>query len=196
MPAHSVELCKPFLKLVDRNKCKGHEAEVEIVEKTASGAGTITITVGQPCLVFQPGREPTKWLAHTQCADGAFIVFEEDGSHLHIVELKSRLTAAEWDHARKQMEGMLVNAMALKGVINIPDYTKVICYVAFKKDDILPSKTASPITLKVGVGLPFAVAGTEGWLKGSITLLNKFVATVVKIQRDAEGNGAHSLTPA
>lgn len=163
--------------------------KLTIYEADKGGKGEVEFEYNLPCARFLPGKQPIKWLKNQKCADGAFIIFDGSDVHLHIVELKSRLVSSEWIKAIEQFEGMLLNALAMKSIINVDRFTSITCHISFTDDQMSPSRTTLLSGLKMGLGTRPPVSGSLEWLYERLSLLNAHQAKVVKIQRDANGVG-------
>lgn len=167
-----------------------------IKEASGSGKGTITFQVSSAFLAFQAvdDRPPTRWIKEKKCADGAFILFGDDETHLHIVEMKSGLRLKDWQHVRLQFKGMLLNAYAIKGLIDLDGYSKVTCYIAYSRDLLSPATPTTPVLRKFQLGTNKPLADIGDWLSGTIQLEKNITADIIKIKRDANGNGSHVVS--
>jgi hypothetical protein len=167
-----------------------------ISEAAVAGAGTITFMPPCQCTVFKPGESPISWLKSQKCADGAILTTNGAGQRIaHLVELKSKLTGGMWEAVKQQLEGMLHNVRAFCGVAGVDPPADLRVYVAFKTDAISKDKTTSPVLMKsaLGGGLPFG--GTVEWETEQVTLLGISDIPLIKVQRDAAGDGEATLKP-
>ena len=164
---------------------------VTIGERNPAGAGSITFDISRECIevLAKPSTHHFFWLSEQSCADGAFILFEgDDFVHLHIVEIKSKLTHKGWLTVRKQFSGMFLNSMALCGVIGLPEFKTVTCYIAYATENISSLTTASPVLLKGRLGLSATPFLLEDWVSGRVDAAWASAVPLVKLQRDAAGN--------
>lgn len=195
MPQSLLSRCKPHFSRLHHDRAWHNKETVEISEKATGGAGTITFNVSLPYLAFRAtdNNPPMHWLAASKCADGAFVLFDDEQAHLHIVELKSKLTAKEWKKVKLQFEGMLLNAMAVAGVIELSHFSSVTCYIAYAEDAISVEKNASPVFYKNLPGTSAAAPEIAEWLAEQLTALDKFKMTLIKLKRNSDGNATHSI---
>ncbi|UXT49616.1 hypothetical protein FY136_10345 [Agrobacterium tumefaciens] len=161
-----------------------------IEEKDEGGQGKAFFSSENACIIIRTNpKPPLLWaLQNRKCADGAFVTFNEEGYHLHLVELKSRLTQAEWSHVLLQFEGMYLTSLAACRLMNINSIQSVNCYIAFKRDKMAPAESASPILLKQLVGKDNPLNGHTSWVNAKVSLPFKTVAVLHKGQRDTDGN--------
>jgi hypothetical protein len=169
------------------------EADIEITEADPAGSGTVTFTHPARSIVFAPKEKRSLlWIKDAQCADGAFVTFDDDGVHLHITELKSTLNFGKWFKAINQFCGMFLSVTSAARLMQIRDFASVTCYIAFKADRIVTSASTSPALLKAPVGTA-ATAPRTSWEKEEIQLPFKTTAILKKIQRDALGNATFAV---
>lgn len=179
---HLLHLNKDYVSEVTGDFC--------IEEKDEGGKGKALFYVDNACIVFRTTpKPPLLWaLQNRKCADGAFLTFDETGCHLHLVELKSRLTHAEWSHVLLQFEGMYLTSLATCRLLNISSISSVTCYIAFKRDKMSPQESASPILIKPFVGKENPLNGQRSWNNERIELPFESVANLRKGQRDDAGD--------
>ena len=194
MSAH-LTLCKPHFVRLHADRVRQNLEVINIDETSAEGSGTISFSTSKFALSYQnrTNKPPIHWLLQGKCADGAFIIFDEDQAHLHIVELKSKLIPKEWKKACEQFEGMLLNSFAMAGIIELSVFDSITCYIAFSEDAISVSHNASPVLYKNLPGMVPQRHGLTEWLTSAVTLLSKYKANLIKIQRDAGGNASYNL---
>ena len=202
MSRDKFEECRKHLGRLNRHRVWEHNQEVVFEEKAKGGEGTITFQVEHPCIAIRPDSKtpPISWLASHNCADGAFVSFTPDGIELHIVEMKSRLGPSDWEEVKIQFIGMLYNALALKGVTHMPEFSSITCYIAFKLDRISVETSPTPISFKRGVGIAsiktqspaIQSKSISDFRSGNVDIASQSVR-LVKLQRDQNGNATLSL---
>ena len=163
---------------------------VEIVETAESGAGTATFEIdGVAVKIKGHNNSPLLWaLSERKCADGAFLTFDNNGTRLHIVELKGHVRPANWPSVKAQFKGMFLTSLAVTKILSIASVYSVTCYIAAQKDGMSVGTTASPTLLKTLVGGTHTLGGREDWETATIELPFGVVANLVKGWRDASGN--------
>jgi hypothetical protein len=187
-----IETCKSALEhfvaeyvyIVDEKKL------FSIEEKKQGGAGKAFFRSDKPSLVLKAkDQAPMVWaFSNRQCAEGAFVTFDDDGCRLHILEMKSKLTQAEWAKVTRQLSGMYLTALAACRILGVTEFKSVVCYVAFKEDAMSPSKSADSIFMKTFVGRRNSVGGSDAWSTGVIKLPFDTSALIQKGQRDVHHN--------
>ena len=89
---------------------------------------------------------------------------------------------------------MLVNVLALGGALGLGEFSEVIAYVAFQRDDLTATETSSTISLKseTGTGRRLLPEGDD-WREGVVDLLHFEKVSLVKIQLDGKAHATHPL---
>jgi hypothetical protein len=180
-------------------ECLGHfnkayvweaHARVEVIEKSPKGKGTASFSLGSPAIVLKAHNQPPLiWaLSKKKCADGSFVTFKDDKAHLHLVELKSKLTQSAFAKATEQLEGMFLSALAASRLLQIQTFETVDCYVAYSIDAMQPDTTADPALLKTLVGTKTILGDGLAWKNGEVRLPFGVVAKLHKAKRDSSGN--------
>jgi hypothetical protein len=184
-----IEECLAHLCHFNGNYVYHASGEIEIVETSPSGAGSAVFVTEQSAVVIKTGKNgPHVWsLRQRKCADGAFLVFDDEDTRLHLVELKSKLSLKDWAHALHQFEGMYLTALAVLRLLKIDHISAVTCYIAFTAENV-STPSASPVLLKTLVGSSRTLGGREEWEKELIHLPYATVANVVKGQRPVGGS--------
>ncbi|MCW2272696.1 hypothetical protein GJ654_01220 [Rhodoblastus acidophilus] len=161
-----------------------------IEEKSCSGAGRAYFSHTAACIMLKAtNKAPMVWaLSNRSCAEGAFVSFDESGFHLHIIEMKSKLTYNEWIKALKQLSGMYLTAIATARILGIYSFNSIRCYIAFKEDAITPNRDADPVLLKTFVGTENIASGVDQWSSGMIRLPLSAKAFLKKGQRDGNND--------
>lgn len=185
-----IDACRGRLSIFNGDYVWEATGEVEIVETAQGGEGRAIFQVQSPAIIMRTHRRPPLvWgLKNPKCADGAFITFSEHGAHLHIVELKSRLTLGEWKNVILQLHGMYLAAVAAAHLCSISAFETVTCYVAFREDATAPMGSATPILLKTAVGMSKPLGGGQEWSVGEMEMPFGAMASIAKAQRDADGD--------
>jgi hypothetical protein len=143
-------------------------AIVRIAETDPGGAATVDFAVAAPSVALTgKAGGSLYWLKSQRCADGAIVLWCQDGPHVHLVELKQTITAKSWDRIKTQFEGMLANIHAMLGTALQGTPMTVTSHVAFANDNL----GASPVLAKVlnTVAGPHALAGAQ-WAAAVIDL--------------------------
>jgi hypothetical protein len=136
-----------------------------------------------PCIIIKAAPQaPLLWaLAQRSCADGAFLSFREGEVHLHIVELKSKITLGTWAKVVQQFEGMFLTALAVARLLELRELARVTCYLAGTVDAITDApEGASLILSKAPVGKWRTFGHLEAWNKNQVPLPLAVEATLVK----------------
>lgn len=184
------ELCNALLK---SSTAKIVDSSVNIEEMDPGGAGVVSIRIGGDALQFGPNETAIKWLASNECADGAFIEYDNGTLRLHIVELKSKLDTQKWKKAKSQFKGMFLRATAIRSILGFEDFESVTCYIAYCEDAVTPRMQSNPILLKRTIGDGKDISNLDDWKTRTISMDNNVSAKVVDIVRDAAGNSTHNL---
>ncbi|MFM7853374.1 MAG: hypothetical protein ACKO96_16000, partial [Flammeovirgaceae bacterium] len=110
--------------------------------------------VPEPFVVLRhlDDQPPLKWVKNKECADAALFVRRGGSNCLHVIELKSKITLAEWKKAKLQFEGMIFNAKSLLSVVDGESIDEFFCHISFSKDAINISETDDPVLLKTALG--------------------------------------------
>jgi hypothetical protein len=161
-------------------------------EKSPEGAGKTYFATNDPCIVINarpPG--PLLWsLKNRKISEGSILTRDENGYHLHILEMKSKLTQTEWAKAVLQFEGMLLTTLAVVRLLGVHEVASVTCYIAYKQAAMGSGQSADMIFLKTFVGMPNPVSGASAWTSEKLELPITGTASIRKAQRD-EANNAH-----
>ncbi len=186
-----IETCRKCLPHFNSHWVREELGTFSITETNPLGAGSATFQAENAIVIKADMSAPLLWsLAQRKCADGAFITFDEAGMHLHIVELKGKITPKTWAHVLMQFEGMYLTSLAVSRLLQISDLQSVTCYVAATEDAVSNpvEESASPTLLKGPVGKPKTFGGLEQWLQSSISLPFAAQAVLVKGWKDNTGS--------
>lgn len=167
--------------------------EVSEARGDERGLGTIRLQVEAPCLRLRLPEKPVRWLAAQKCADAIIFEFVGDKPVLHLVELKSRMTPGEWQKVKEQLSGAYHNALAVGGVLELPGFSAIRAHVACREDRVSAETTASPSTLKLGLGQRIP-DGAADWIARRFTLDGIVNVPLSVIFRDTDGNASAQLT--
>lgn len=175
---------------IDRNHYT-QGTRVAVVEKALGGEGTVTFEVGEgeTALRFkltESGRFPC--IDQKKAADGVILHFDRDRKlrALHLVELKSKVSAAKWLEIKAQLQGALHNAHALLGVLGLDCPQQIVCHTAYKQDAL----SQNPALLKSAMGVRVEVGKDVGdWVSGDVQIDRRFAPMRhLRHKRDAAGD--------
>jgi hypothetical protein len=169
-------------KFIDISETRGDER----------GLGTLILQVEAPCVRLRLPETPIRWLATQKCADAIVFEFSGEKPVLHLVELKSAMTPGGWKNVKEQLSGAYHNALAVGGVLHLAEFAAIRAHVACREDRIRPDATASPSTLKLGLGLRLP-DGVSDWIARRFTLDGVANVPLSVILRDADGNASAHL---
>ena len=179
-----IEASRKCLYLFNSDYVNETSGIFSVIERDPKGKGAAKFNSGNPCILIRSQKQsPQIWaLKQRKCADGAFLTFDDQGSHLHLVELKSKLSLGDWAHALHQFEGMYLTAIAIMRLLEIQAAATVTCYLAAKEDAVTEAEavTASPTLMKAPVGAVRTFGGLKVWLKDTVSLPFSTSANLVK----------------
>jgi hypothetical protein len=185
-----IDRCRSCLHLFNKHWVSEASGSIVVTETASDGASQAVFKTDKPCVIVKADKNaPLLWaLAQRKCADCAFFLFDKDGAHLHIVELKSKIRLATWALTLNQFQGMFLTALAVARLLQVHELVRVTCYLAGTEDRITnESESASPTLLKAPVGMTKTFGGHESWDKGVVELPLSFKAALVKGWKDAAG---------
>ncbi|WP_043744462.1 hypothetical protein [Thauera sp. SWB20] len=165
--------------------------QVEVVEKQHGGEGKVSFEVGEGEIALrfklsENGRFPC--IKQGKAADGVILHFGRDKSlrALHLVELKSKVSATQWRDVKLQLQGALHNAHALLGVLGLDCPERIVCHTAYKQDAL----SQNPALLKAQTGIRVEVSeDLADWFSGEIEIDRRFPPLKhFRHERDARGN--------
>lgn len=163
---------------------------VEIVEKKAGGAGIARFLSEHGAIVIKAkDQAPVVWaLEVKKCAEAAIISFRDNECHLHLLEMKSKLTQGQLSTALIQLEGMFLSALAVARLLGIVSFATTTCYIAYKEDALNQHQSADMIFMKPFVGMNNPVGGYEDWEAETVDLPLATKAVLRKGQRDGNAD--------
>lgn len=159
-------------------------------EKSDGGEGMATFHSNSPCIMIKASNQaPLLWaFSNKKCAEGALLTINNGEFHLHIIELKSKLSRAEWSKAMSQLSGMYLAALATCRVLGINNLNSVVCYIGYKKNAMTVDRSADPVLLKTFVGKSNPVGRNDEWENEKMLLPFNVEAIIRKGQRDSNQN--------
>ncbi len=172
----------PNLHLADENFVKIiHPGDaINFFETDPAGEGVTTFRApGEALQLRVHNKPPLVWaLKNKKCADGAFLTYAEDTAEytLHILEMKSKITADEISKVMEQFKGMYFSAISMMSVLRIPLPTHVRFYISYKQCAL---ENSSPIMLKSLVGTKIK-AGVEAWVRETVHLPFDIKGSLIK----------------
>jgi hypothetical protein len=187
-----IESCRPHLELFNPDYVNEAAGAFSIIERDEQGKGSATFKSSNPILLIRSRKQsPQIWaLKQRKCADGAFLTFDGKNPHLHIVELKGKITLSTWAYVIQQFEGMYLTALAVIRLLGIQTVDGVTCYLAAKEDSVSKAEeaTAAPILMKAPVGEVRTFGGLEDWINGAVSLPFSVKADLVKGWKNSSGD--------
>lgn len=168
---------------------------IVITEKDLGGSGQIVVSTTKPVLPIT-GIEKlhTSWLREKKTSDGAFIFKQGNSVQIHLFELKTTVGFKTWMKVIRQFEGLLLDILAMLGVLGSNWKISVVAYVAFQNDVLSAANSISSTGLKLGLGTGKPTLDDQGWANSTLQVLNFQSVPLVKIVRDASGNGLANVT--
>lgn len=164
------------------------ESTFFIEEKKKDGRGKCFFQAAKHTLLINM-NEHTLWaLKSQQCADGAFVHFDEQNqATLYLLEMKSGLDIKKFgEDVLAQFQGMYLSTLAILALLNLPKPQQIYAIIAFSKNKI--DEPNSHIFTKQLVGeksivqqkfIPFR----RIWNNGQVPLPYQQTAKLVKRQR-------------
>ena len=173
-----------YIFAIEKNK------PIEIKEVKKDGAGLCTFKSTEDALVIKTAdNTPPIWAFNNKkCAEGAFIIkkTDSDSYDLHILEMKSKLTATEFRKVIDQFKGMYLTAISMMAVKKIPYPQNIYLYIAYTINAIDTPENTSLITNKVLTGGSPNIA-RQVWRKKSVDLHHGISGILIEKQR-IDGN--------
>lgn len=187
-----IEQHRPHLSNFEERYIREVTEQVIIEERDENGQGRAIFDLRSSSIqIFPRAQHPLLWhLAEKKCSDGAFVTFNDGEAHLHLVELKCKLTPSTWAKVVRQFHGMYLNAVASIRLLEIVNIATTTCYISATEDAMSgPVPTA---LIKTGVGVGASFGGKEYWEKDFVPLPFDVKATLVKGWREsAPGSTDH-----
>lgn len=155
------------LKLFDSQLVEISNTGIEIEESIESGYAKVKIICNNKIVVFKNmEKKKLQNLKCKNCAD--YIIFEEtqDGTVVHILEMKRTVKEKEWEHIKKQFLGAVLNSYALAGVLETEiDERKIEFYTCYRRDFL-----NSSISMRVALADRTAKSGNAEWNSGVVKI--------------------------
>lgn len=175
---------------LNADKVKVHEGAATVREATPGGEGEVTLTFAGKAACFSgDAQPPIKWSSQLKCADGAVLRTNGPKTHLHLVELKSKLTVKELLKCSEQFHGGYINGLALCGVLELEKPDATVCLIGFKTETVTPSIAANPSLAKIIPGNPASIV-LGNWALGRIDIPGAGTCNLTTVQLDAASNAA------
>lgn len=180
------------------SKERFHQAnEVVIREQNQAGAASVKFTSNKPLLSLNsPNNTPLYFLQENKLADGILLQVGEQGVSVHLVECKKTIREKSWATVKLQWAGALQTALALCGVLGLPNPTheNIYVYSAYRTEKLSADNNVNPVLLKRLVGgssLEPKPSSIE-WGAANVKVLGR-AFTHHKIKLDDEGNGSFQI---
>jgi hypothetical protein len=166
-PRPKIELMPIPRKILERIKVEyiaQSETKLDVAEAEEGGKGRVTFSLSSSCIRVRLPRQPIKWLRNQRSADAIIIQTRGEAVHLHLIELKSKMSASEWLKTKEQSDGAYLNALAIGALWKLPDFASVNLHVAYREDRLRSADVTAPSVLKRGLGerLPVDVSDWLG----------------------------------
>ena len=126
------------------------------------------------CIWLDLPEQGIKILRLQGCADFALLLAQDgEGFEAHVYELTRTVARQKWDTAKKQLEGAVLNVLAIAGILGI-EIRGVVTYTAFNQDRLSRESSPSLTLLKQSIdptAIENARRGAEArrsWERGHI----------------------------
>lgn len=164
-----------------------------IIEQEKEGKAKLAVHCSSEALAFS--IKPSNGFAYLKrrnTPDGiVFMKNKEHGWELHIFECKKTVSEKSWDKAKLQFEGGILHAHMLRGLLDIPRFSKICVYTVYREDKLL-RHTADPSLLRQPVGKRLTSQPYKDWKDAFISILNENVPHH-RIPLNASGQGEYTL---
>ena len=180
------------LQWLDTNHIQ-YGQHVTVVEPNAEGEAEVSISAANRLLLVQTTeKNAIRYLKQKKVADATICEFVTDNSvSLHLIECKRTVKPNNWEHAKAQFQGALLNAFAVCGLLNVREIRDVRLYTAYRYDRLSAEHSADPALMKMPVGGRHPAMALD-WQIGTVNLLDHLFSHQ-KIRLDADGRAALSL---
>lgn len=129
-----------------------------IEERETAGEARVEcdLPVGTRCVQWNLGTGKFQFLKEEKNADGALLVWRDDGSkdgsfEVHIIECKRTLDQKKWSDALQQMRWTLARLLAISGTLGIP-VGRACFYTAFRRDNLSSASSRNPALPRIPIG--------------------------------------------
>lgn len=168
--------------------------EVLVREQNRAGEALVKFTSNEPLLsLSSPDDNPLYFLQERKLADGIVLQVRERDVSVHLVECKKTISEKSWTTVKQQWAGALQTALALCGVLGLPNPTSenIYLYSAYRNEKLSMNKNVNPVLLKRPVGgsaLEPKPSSIE-WEEPKIKVLGKtFMHHKIKLDDDGSGS--------
>lgn len=164
------------------------EGKFFLEETVDLGKGRSFFNSTVPVLLMKSNHQgPLIWaLGNKKCAEGGFIVFNDNGLTLHLLEMKSQLRRRDWSRVKEQLMGMYLASIAVMHILQLDRPISVIVYVAYTEDKIQQRDERSYINNKMIN--PEQDIELQEWSQGKLHLPHGVIAEIRKGVRDSTGD--------
>lgn len=175
-----------------------HQAnEVVVREQSQAGEASVKFTSNEPLLsLSSPDNNPLYFLQERKLADGIVLQVGERGVSVHLVECKRTIREKSWATVKLQWAGALQTALALCGVLGLPNPNgeNIYLYSAYRTEKLSADENVNPVLLKrpVGGSAMEPKPSSIEWEELNVNVLGR-TFTHHKIQLDDEGNGSFQI---
>ncbi|AMV12462.1 hypothetical protein GT3570_16270 [Geobacillus thermoleovorans] len=164
-----------------------------VIEQEKSGEARLTLHCSNEAVVFsiKPNRG-FPYLRTKNTPDGiVFVKREEQRWELHIFECKKTVGEDSWEKAKRQFEGGILHAYMLRGLLDLPPFSKICVYTAYR-DDHLSKNSPDPALFRQPVGKPVKKPPYADWDDPSLVILGHEVPHQ-RIPLNDSGQGEYTL---
>ena len=139
------EIVEPPSKAIVEERETAGEARVEC-----------DLPPGTRCVRWNLGTGKFQFLKEEKNADGALLLFRDDGSkdgafEAHILECKRTVDQKKWSDVLQQMRWTLARLLAVCGTLGIP-VVKACLYTAFRRDSLSSNSSRNPALPRIPIG--------------------------------------------
>ncbi len=186
-----------------------HPDKAVVVEQEVAGEARIECSLPEGALCVQWSL-PTglfQFLKEEKNADGALLLWRDDGSHdglfeAHVMECKTTVDQKTWNKVLQQVRWTFLRLRAVAGALGVP-IQQVTFYTAYREDKLSSTSSRNPLVPRNPITSRFAPPDERierprqlqmDWENDDITLGDfdgRFAHT--KIALDGRGNGSIRL---
>ena len=161
MPGFNGKIGELFKRLDD--SCVFHEggSSFLIEEKKQEGEAKINVSSKYDCFHVREKKNGFPILRNKKFADYLVLLHDQENNKwiLHIFELTKSIGEEDWvKKIVPQFDGALLNAYAICGVMEIPEFDRITVHCAYRRD----KNQSSPVRLKNFLGKPAKAPWTYG----------------------------------
>lgn len=129
-----------------------------VEEREAAGEARVECDLppGTRCVRWNLGTGKFQFLKEERNADGALLLFRDDGSkdgafEAHILECKRTVDQKKWSDVLQQMRWTLARLLAVCGTLGIP-VVRACLYTAFRRDSLSSNSSRNPALPRIPIG--------------------------------------------